>query len=139
MPLVVFYKSHTYKHHRCVPILKYVENLFVIMHTKTKLLFICSRNKRRSLTAETVFENHEFYEVKSAGTAKGARIKVTVGLIGWADVILVMEKRHKELMQQQFGEILVNKQLIILHIADDYDYMDEELVDILEQRITQLL
>ncbi len=109
------------------------------MQPKIKLLFICSRNKRRSLTAESIFESHEFYEVKSAGTAKSARIKVTTGLIGWADVILVMEKRHKELMQQQFDKILAHKQLIILHIADDYEYMDEELIDILEQRIIQLL
>jgi predicted protein tyrosine phosphatase len=105
------------------------------MNQKTKILFVCSRNKRRSLTAQKIFEIHEEYDVKSAGTAKGARIKLTVGLIGWADVIFVMEKRHKEIMQQDFGEILSDKKIIILHIPYDYEYMDEELIEILKQRL----
>jgi len=40
---------------------------------KTKILFICSQNKWRSLTAEKMLENSN-YAVKSAGTEKGARI-----------------------------------------------------------------
>jgi predicted protein tyrosine phosphatase len=102
---------------------------------KKKLLFVCSRNKRRSLTAEKIFELHDQYEVKSAGTSNGARVKITEGLIGWADVILVMEKRHKSLLQQNFGEILQTKQVIVLFIADEYEYMDEELIEILKQRV----
>lgn len=102
---------------------------------KKKLLFVCSCNKRRSLTAEKIFESHEHYEVKSAGTSNGARVKITEGLLGWADVILVMEKRHKLLLQQNFGEILQNKQVIVLFIADEYEYMDEELIEILKQRV----
>jgi predicted protein tyrosine phosphatase len=105
---------------------------------KIKLLFICSRNKRRSLTAEKIFEKHPLYEVKSAGTADGARVKLTKGLIGWADCILVMEKRHKIIMQQKFEEILANKQIIVLDIADDYEYMDEELVETLFQNVKNI-
>jgi predicted protein tyrosine phosphatase len=57
-----------------------------------KLLFICSRNRLRSLTAEKMFEGIPGYEVRSAGTQPGARIKVNEGHIGWADIIFVMEK-----------------------------------------------
>jgi predicted protein tyrosine phosphatase len=60
-----------------------------------KVLFICSRNRRRSLTAEKIFANTPGWETRAAGTEDAARIKVTAGHLGWADVIVVMEKRHK--------------------------------------------
>ncbi|MCU0326411.1 MAG: hypothetical protein MUF45_14340 [Spirosomaceae bacterium] len=43
---------------------------------KTNLLFVCSRNKRRSLTAEMIFRNHEDFDVKSCGTSPQSRIKI---------------------------------------------------------------
>lgn len=42
-----------------------------------KLLFICSRNKWGSFTAEKIFLGINDYEVRSAGTETGARITVT--------------------------------------------------------------
>ena len=44
-----------------------------------KLLYICSRNKWRSLTAEKIFGQFRMYDAKSAGTEENARIKVTAG------------------------------------------------------------
>ncbi|HMJ90222.1 MAG TPA: hypothetical protein VK530_10420 [Candidatus Acidoferrum sp.] len=44
-----------------------------------KLLFICSRNKWRSRTAEEIFHGLPGYEVKSAGTEPGACVRVTNG------------------------------------------------------------
>lgn len=49
----------------------------------TKLLFVCSKNKWRSLTAEKMLDGANGYDVRSAGTEKDARIKVTVGHIGF--------------------------------------------------------
>ena len=43
-----------------------------------KLLFICSQNKWRSLTAERLFDGHAHYEARSAGTKPGARVRVRV-------------------------------------------------------------
>jgi predicted protein tyrosine phosphatase len=105
---------------------------------KTKVLFVCSRNKRRSLTAETIFAKHEQYEVKSCGTSTGSRVKITAGLVGWADVICFMEKRHKELSSKSFGEILKSKEIHILLIKDDYEYMDSKLIEKLEQKLGDL-
>ena len=68
---------------------------------RTKLLFVGSRNKRRSLTAETIFRDEPRWQVRSAGTEEGARVKVTAGMLGWADVVVVMEKRHKERLRQK--------------------------------------
>ena len=61
-----------------------------------KLLFICSRNKWRSRTAEDIFKNFVDYEVRSAGTAESARIKVNEKFVLWADIIFVMEREHKK-------------------------------------------
>lgn len=104
-----------------------------------KLLFVCSQNKWRSLTAEKIFENYEDYAVKSAGTENGARVKITAGLIGWADIVFVMEKKHRSRMQEKFKDSLLNKPLHVLNIPDDYQFMDEELIEILEGKIGAII
>jgi predicted protein tyrosine phosphatase len=97
-----------------------------------KILFVCSRNKQRSLTAEKVFNKYNGIEVKSAGTETGARVRISQGLIGWADIIFVMEKKHIRRLREKFGEALVNKQVICLNIPDEYEFMDEELIGALK-------
>ena len=94
-----------------------------------KVLFVCSRNRLRSLTAETIFDGAGGHQVRSVGTEEGARVRVTAGHIGWADLIFVMEKRHLNRLDKKFGEKLAGKRVVCLYIPDDYEYMDEELID----------
>ena len=101
-----------------------------------KLLFICSRNRFRSLTAEHVFSGLPGYEVRSAGTQPGARLVVTEGMLGWADLVFVMEKRHLEKLRQNFPEAMLDKEVITLGIPDDYEYMHPDLVDELRARVS---
>ncbi|MFF2483280.1 low molecular weight protein tyrosine phosphatase family protein [Paenibacillus sp. NPDC058071] len=104
-----------------------------------KLLFICSKNRWRSLTAEKIFEQYGVYDVKSAGTEEGARIKVNAGHIGWADWIFVMEKKHERRLHEKFRQELQGKHIIRLDIPDDYEYMDEELIDLLKGRVSEYI
>ncbi|WP_152392366.1 low molecular weight protein tyrosine phosphatase family protein [Paenibacillus guangzhouensis] len=104
-----------------------------------KLLFICSRNQWRSLTAEKIFDEIHGYEVRSAGTEEGARIKVTAGLIGWSDMIFVMEKKHSRRLRDKFAYAIENKRLICLDIPDDYRFMDEELIEILKSSVSEYI
>ncbi len=104
-----------------------------------KVLFLCSRNKWRSLTAESIFQGVNGLDVKSAGTENNARIKVSNGHIGWADVIFVMEKKHLRRIKEKFGELLKDKEVIVLDIPDDYIYMDEELIEILKSRVSEYI
>ena len=99
------------------------------------ILFVCSRNKWRSATAETIFKNHPLHQVKSAGTSAAARIKINVKHIDWADLIFVMEKKHKLILAENFKEEIAEKETIILNIPDDYQYMDEELIEELETKV----
>jgi predicted protein tyrosine phosphatase len=94
-----------------------------------KILFVCSRNRLRSLTAETIFDGVAGHQVRSAGTAEGARIRVTAGHVGWAELIFVMEKRHLSKLREKFREEIAGKTVVCLYIPDEYDYMDEELID----------
>ncbi|MBO9674946.1 MAG: protein tyrosine phosphatase [Sphingobacteriaceae bacterium] len=93
------------------------------------ILFVCSRNKWRSATAETIYKNHPEHQVRSAGTAPSARIKITSKLIIWADLIFVMEKKHKQRIVEHFPQESYEKDIIVLDIPDDYQYMDEELIE----------
>ena len=94
-----------------------------------QILFVCSQNRLRSLTAETIFDGVNDHQVRSVGTEEGARIRVTAGHIGWADIIFVMEKRHVHRLQKKLAEDLSGKRVVCLHIPDDYDYMDDALID----------
>ncbi len=94
-----------------------------------KLLFICSQNRMRSLTAEKLFEGFPGFQARSAGTQPEARIVVTEGHLGWADLIFVMEKSHLNKLRRKFPDALQDKQVIALHIPDDYEFMQPELLD----------
>ena len=94
-----------------------------------KLLFVCSRNKIRSLTAEKMFEGSTLYQVRSAGTQPNARIVVTEGHLGWADLVFCMEKSHLSQLRRKFPEALAGKNVVCLHIPDEYTFMQPELLD----------
>ena len=103
------------------------------------ILFVCSRNKWRSATAETIYKNHSDHQVRSAGTEPSARIKISAKLILWADLIFVMEKKHKQRITERFPEEICEKEIITLDIPDDYQYMDEELIEEIRAKVDDYL
>ena len=92
-------------------------------------MFICSRNRWRSLTAEEIYKNSAEFNVKSAGTENSARIKVNAKHIISADLIFVMEKHHKEKLILNFPEETKDAKIIVLEIPDIYKFMDTELIE----------
>jgi predicted protein tyrosine phosphatase len=104
-----------------------------------KLLFICSQNRWRSLTAERIFDGVAGHQARSAGTEDGARIRVTPGHLGWADLIFVMERRHRDRLRAKFGQEIAGKRVICLQIPDDYGYMDVALIARLEAMVATYL
>lgn len=105
----------------------------------TNVLFVCSSNQWRSSTAETLWQQRAGLKVRSAGTDRDARHPVSVNDIQWADVILVMEARHKSLLNNDFGGLLRGKRISVLGVPRDYRYMDPELVAILENSVSSAL
>jgi protein-tyrosine phosphatase len=103
------------------------------------LLFVCSRNKWRSPTAETIFKNSNEHAVRSAGTENSARIRINKQMIAWADIIFVMEKKHKLKLTAKYAALLDSKKIVILDIEDNYQYMDPELVTMLKDAVMHYL
>ena len=105
----------------------------------TKLLFICSRNQWRSPTAVRLFEGRPGFQARSAGTEPSARVRVTAGLLGWADIVFAMERRHVERVRARFPDALTAKRVVVLDIPDDFPFMDPELVSLLHTALSEYL
>jgi predicted protein tyrosine phosphatase len=103
------------------------------------LLFICSKNRLRSPTAEAVFAEYEGLEVDSAGLDREAENVLSGEAIQWADIIFVMERTHRSKLTKNFQPYLKQKRVVCLDIPDDYDYMDPVLVALLKMKVLPLL
>ncbi|RYY20582.1 MAG: protein tyrosine phosphatase [Cytophagaceae bacterium] len=104
-------------------------------HSPRHLLFICSQNRWRSLTAERLFDGHPELLARSAGTEPGARTRVAAGHLGWAEVIFVMKKKHADRLRAESPSELRGKPLVNLRIPDDYPFQDAALVELLRERL----
>lgn len=101
-----------------------------------KLLFVCSRNRWRSPTAEHLFAVEDGIEARSAGTSPKARHTVSERDIRWADLVFVMENRHRAILFRRFGRL---PHVIVLGIPDEYQRMDPELIALLRDLVTHQL
>ncbi len=109
------------------------------MNKKIHLLFICSRNQWRSPTAENLWKNHNDYCTRSAGTSPNAKKTVSSMDIRWADHIFVMEQKHKNRLKANFTRLLTHKKIHVLHIPDEYQFMDSDLIDELKVSVNAIL
>ncbi|ROS01329.1 putative protein tyrosine phosphatase [Sinobacterium caligoides] len=105
----------------------------------TKVLFLCSKNKLRSPTAESIFSNVEGWEVYSAGISNDAEVHVSLEDIEWADYIFVMEKAHKKKLSSKFASAINSQPVISLDIPDSYEYMNKELIKMLKDKVPSLV
>lgn len=103
------------------------------------VLFVCSQNRLRSPTAEQVFANWQGIEVTSAGTNNDAENPVTAEVLEWADIIIVMERIHRNKIQQKFRASLNGKRVVCPEIPDEYEYMAPALVRLLQAKVPKFL
>lgn len=103
------------------------------------VLFICSRNRLRSPTAEQVFAAWPGVETDSAGLNPDADVLLSAEQVEWASLIVVMETSHARKLKQRFGELLKGRRVLCLDIPDDYEYMQPELVALLERKLGTFL
>jgi predicted protein tyrosine phosphatase len=119
-----------------------------------RILFVCGKNLRRSPTAEALYRNDPRLQVRSAGVSEKSRRRVRSSDLAWADLILVMERKHAARIRQasessaeecaaisesdgcaDTGADVPVPPIISLEIPDEYDYMDAELVELLRQGV----
>ncbi|MEM6580363.1 MAG: phosphotyrosine protein phosphatase [Pseudomonadota bacterium] len=100
-----------------------------------KLLFVCSENRLRSPTAEEVFSKYDGVEAIGCGTNSDAETTISGDLIEWADVVLVMEKSHRNKVSRKYRSLLKDKRVVCLDIPDHYERMQPELIRLLETKV----
>lgn len=103
----------------------------------SNLLFICSKNQWRSPTAELLFRNHPYHAARSAGTSQKARVKVGQKTIDWADIIFLMERKHRDIIKERF--YFQDKNLVVLDVDDIYQFNDPELIRLLRLSLADYL
>lgn len=107
------------------------------------VLFVCSANKKRSKTAEDYFsQKYPSLNIQSAGTnhkicQKEGTTPLEEEMLEWADVIYLMEVKHRKEIKKHIGD-KYGKKMYVLNIKDDYDYYQKELIAILEEKCSKL-
>jgi predicted protein tyrosine phosphatase len=96
-------------------------------------------NRLRSPTAEAIFSEIAGLSVDSAGLNRGADVMLSAEQLEWADIIFVMEKMHLRKLNEKYRHHLKGKRIIVLGIPDDYEYMDDKLVEILQRKCKNYL
>ena len=69
--------------------------------------------------------------MRSAGTSPRANRTISLKDILWADLIFVMEQKHKARLLASFPQDARYKKIHVLDIPDYYEYGDPELVSII--------
>lgn len=108
------------------------------MTKRPNILVVCGRNKRRSRTAEYIFKNDNRFNIRSAGLSPKSDRKISEKDLNWADLVLVMETEQRTKVRELYMNLEL-PDIEILNISDDYEFMDEELVSILTDRINDSL
>jgi predicted protein tyrosine phosphatase len=105
----------------------------------TRVLFVCTSNRLRSPTAETLFRGWPGLEVSSAGLDAAATRVLDQDIIGTADVIFVMERHHRDKTRKRFRAVLGQPPVYVLGIPDEYERDQPELIALLKERVPPLL
>jgi protein-tyrosine phosphatase len=102
------------------------------------ILYVCSRNKRRSRTAEKIFANDPRFFVKSAGFSAQSPVKLNEKHLLWADIIFVMEYEHSKRLKKLFRNINLPP-ILVLGIKDHFEFMDKRLIEMLRLKTDEYL
>ena len=93
-------------------------------------------NQWRSPTGEAIYRNVDGVSVR---TSKSAKRRVSHKDINWADMILFMEQKHKSRLMSEYRQDLKYKTIDVLDIPDDYRFMDEDLIEIIREKVDKLV
>jgi len=108
------------------------------MPTRPNILVICGRNKKRSRTAEYIFKNDNRFNVRSAGLSPKSDRKISENDLNWADLVFVMETEQRSKIWEQYKHLELPK-IEVLNIPDEYEFMNEELIEMLTDRFNDTL
>lgn len=105
---------------------------------RPNILVVCGRNKKRSRTAEHIFKNDDRFTIRSVGLSPKSERKISENDLKWADLTFVMEADQRAKIWGLYRHIQLPR-IEVLDIEDDYEFMDEELIQLLSDRINSTL
>ena len=108
------------------------------MTERPNILVVCGRNKKRSRTAEYIFKNDNRFNIRSVGLSPKSNRKISENDLNWADLIFAMESGYRARIWGIYMHIDLPP-IEVLNIPDDFEFMDEELIDLLTDRINDTL
>jgi len=106
--------------------------------SKLNILFICGKARKRSPTAADLVAGWDVVNTDCAGVGLDANTIVSLDEIEWADKIIVMELKQKKKLNSLFGAALRDKPIRCLGIPDNYEYMQDDLVNVLTTKLAFL-
>ncbi|MFN3199226.1 MAG: phosphotyrosine protein phosphatase [Bradymonadia bacterium] len=95
---------------------------------RTHILFVCTMNQWRSPTAEQLWRRSDILATRSGGTSPKARHTVSVPDLIWADIVLVMERKHADRLRASHPRATQYTDIRILGVADEHPFMHPDLV-----------
>jgi|GEM_PF-988044 len=101
---------------------------------RLRVLFVCALNQWRSPTAEVLYRGDPRLEVRSAGIRSGAKRRLGLGDLKWADAVFVMDTDQKHWIREQFKGVALPR-ILVLDIPGSLHYMDPMLQELLRQAI----
>ncbi len=108
------------------------------MTERPNILVICGRNKKRSRTAEHIFKSDNRINVRSAGISPKSERKISQNDLNWADLVFVMETEQRAKIWGLYRHLDLPT-IKVLNIPDDYEFMNDELIEMLTDRINETL
>tara|TARA_R110002072_G_scaffold143053_1_gene288977 strand:+ start:360 stop:704 length:345 start_codon:yes stop_codon:yes gene_type:complete len=108
------------------------------MNERPNILVVCGRNKKRSRTAEYIFKNDSRFNIRSVGLSPKSQRQIKDKDIEWSDLIFVMEDGQGARVAVNYRHLNLPP-ISILHIEDEYEFLDNELIELLTERINACL
>ena len=108
------------------------------MTGRPNILVLCGRNKKRSRTAEYIFKNDNRFNIRSAGLSPKSDRKVSENDLNWAHLIFVMEQEQKAKVYAIYKHLELPP-IKVLNIKDEYEFLDDELIHTLTEKINDTL
>jgi predicted protein tyrosine phosphatase len=108
------------------------------MIERPNVLVVCGRNKKRSRTAEFIFKNDSRFNIRSVGLSPRSSRQISDKDINWSDLIFVMEQGYGARILGAYRHLDIPP-IENLHIDDDYEYLDDILIELLRDRINSTL
>ena len=99
-----------------------------------RVLFVCRLNRKRSATAERIFDKDPSLDVRSAGTSGDALVRVNRRMLDWADIVFTMDGEQERDLSRMFPDHGALAKIVCLGIEDRYEFLDPELIALLRDR-----